>query len=42
MGIKEVQNKVREFDEARDWGEHWNIKDLLLNITEEGGEVRAA
>jgi NTP pyrophosphatase (non-canonical NTP hydrolase) len=39
MKIKEVQDKIREFDEARGWGEHWNIKDLLLNITEEGGEI---
>ena len=39
MRIKEAQNRVREFDVARGWDEHWNIKDLLLNITEEGGEL---
>lgn len=39
MDIKEAQDKVRRFDEARGWENSWNIKDLLLNITEEGGEV---
>jgi len=39
MGLKETQDKIREFDEARGWGDDWNIKDLLLNITEEGGEL---
>ena len=39
MKIKEAQDKIKEFDETRGWEEHWNIKDLLLNITEEGGEV---
>ena len=39
MDIKDAQNKIKMFDEARGWGEHWNIKDLLLNITEEGGEL---
>jgi NTP pyrophosphatase (non-canonical NTP hydrolase) len=39
MEIKELQDKIREFDEARGWEDNWNLKDLLLNITEEGGEV---
>ena len=39
MEVKEAQDKVKEFDVARDWGDHWDIKDLLLNITEEGGEL---
>jgi NTP pyrophosphatase (non-canonical NTP hydrolase) len=39
MEIKEAQNKIKEFDEARGWEDNWNIKDLLLNITEEGGEM---
>jgi NTP pyrophosphatase (non-canonical NTP hydrolase) len=39
MDIKEAQNKIREFDIARGWEDNWNIKDLLLNITEEGGEM---
>lgn len=37
--VKEAQKKIREFDEARGWDDNWNIKDLLLNITEEGGEL---
>ncbi|MBU0894731.1 MAG: hypothetical protein KKF48_00510 [Nanoarchaeota archaeon] len=39
MDIKELQNKLKEFDKARGWENDWNIKDLLLNITEEGGEL---
>jgi len=39
MNIKESQNKIKEFDKARGWDNTWNIKDLLLNITEEGGEL---
>ena len=39
MEIKEAQNKIKEFDQARGWKDNWNIKDLLLNITEEGGEL---
>ena len=39
MDIKEAQNKIKNFDEARGWGNDWDFKDLLLNITEETGEV---
>ncbi len=39
MEIKEAQNKIKKFDEARGWGEHWNLKDLALNVTEEVGEL---
>jgi|TARA_Y100000310_G_scaffold93516_1_gene90994 NTP pyrophosphatase (non-canonical NTP hydrolase) len=39
MDIKESQNKIRIFDEARGWSNHWNLKDLALNITEEVGEL---
>ncbi len=38
MTIKDAQDKINEFDKARGWEDNWNIKDLLLNITEEGGE----
>jgi len=38
MKIEEAQDKIKMFDEARGWKDNWNIKDLLLNITEEGGE----
>ena len=37
--MKEAQNKIKEFDLVRGWEDSWNIKDLLLNITEEGGEL---
>ncbi len=39
MNIKDAQDKIKQFDTARGWKEDWNIKDLLLNITEEGGEL---
>ena len=38
MEIKEAQDKIKAFDIARGWENGWNVKDLLLNITEEGGE----
>ncbi len=39
MDLKNAQDKIKEFDTARSWDKDWNLKDLLLNITEEGGEV---
>jgi len=39
MEIKKAQEKIKEFDKARGWENCWDIKDLLLNITEEGGEL---
>jgi NTP pyrophosphatase (non-canonical NTP hydrolase) len=39
MEIKKVQEKIKEFDEARGWEDSWNLKDLSLNITEEVGEL---
>ena len=39
MEISEAQKKLLMFDKARGWDKHWNLKDLLLNITEEGGEI---
>ena len=39
MEINEAQDKIKKFDELRGWQDDWNIKDLLLNITEEGGEL---
>ncbi len=39
MEIKEAQNKIKKFDEVRGWGNCWDLKDLLLNITEETGEL---
>ena len=37
--MRAFQEKIKEFDTARGWENGWNIKDLLLNITEEGGEL---
>ncbi len=39
MDIKESQNKIKMFDEARGWEDSWDLKDLMLNITEEVGEL---
>ena len=36
--MKAIQNKVKEFNEAREWGKVGEIKDLLLNMNEEIGE----
>lgn len=37
--VKESQDRIREFDKARGWEEHWSIKDLCLNMNEEIGEL---
>lgn len=37
--MKEQQEKIRKFDEARGWSDSWDLKDLMLNITEEVGEL---
>ena len=39
MKIKEAQDKIEEFDEARGWKGDWHLKDLALNVTEEVGEL---
>lgn len=39
MEIKEAQDKIKEFSKARGWENSWDIKDILLNMTEEGGEL---
>ena len=38
MNLSELQNKIREFDKARNWDKDWHVKDLSLNMTEEIGE----
>ena len=38
MEIQKAQEKIMEFDVARGWQNHWNLKDLALNINEEVGE----
>jgi len=37
--MQESQNKIKEFDKARNWDTHWDIKDLCLNMNEEIGEL---
>lgn len=37
--MKSIQDKVKKFNEERDWGKVWEIKDLLLNMNEEIGEM---
>ena len=39
MNLKEAQETVKQFDSERNWDNSWDVKDLLLNITEEGGEL---
>ena len=39
MEIKEIQEKIKKFNEDREWGKYWEIKDLLLNMNEEIGEM---
>jgi len=39
MDVKEAQDKIKKFDEARGWENSWDLKDLSLNITEEVGEL---
>lgn len=36
--MEEIQNKIKEFNDARGWSSHDSIKDLLLNMNEEIGE----
>jgi len=36
--MKESQDKVKKFNEERNWGKVWELKDLLLNMNEEIGE----
>lgn len=37
--MKQIQDKVKKFNEERNWGKVWEIKDLLLNMNEEIGEL---
>ena len=39
MDIKDLQKKIAEFDKARGWEDNWNLKDLMLNMNEEIGEL---
>jgi NTP pyrophosphatase (non-canonical NTP hydrolase) len=37
--MRNIQEKIKKFNEERDWGKVWEIKDLLLNMNEEIGEL---
>ena len=39
MDTKELQNKIRKFNQEREWGAVAEIKDLMLNMNEEIGEM---
>ena len=39
MDIKELQNKVIEFRDKRDWGQYHNSKDLAVSISLEAAEL---
>jgi len=39
MDIKELQNKVLEFRDERDWSQYHNPKDRLRSITLEAEEL---
>ena len=36
--MKEIQNKIKEFNDKRNWSTPSSIKELLLNMNEEIGE----
>ena len=38
MRLNNIQEKIKEFNEIRGWNSPEQIKDLLLNLTEEIGE----
>ncbi len=40
FGMNSFQKRIKEFSEARNWGQFHNPKDLLLGIVEEVGEIR--
>lgn len=39
MGIKEMQKKIKDFINARKWGETYQVYGIMLNIIEEIGEA---
>jgi hypothetical protein len=39
MDIKELQEKVIEFRDARDWAEYHNPKDLAISLSLEAAEL---
>ena len=39
METNELQNKIKKFNTEREWGKVGEIKDLMLNMNEEIGEM---
>lgn len=39
MELKEIQEKIKKFGDEREWSDPKIMKDLLLNMTEEIGEI---
>ncbi|MBI2043006.1 hypothetical protein HYT25_01310 [Candidatus Pacearchaeota archaeon] len=39
MELNEIQEKIRKFNDEREWSTLEHMKDLLLNMTEEVGEM---
>lgn len=39
METKELQGRIKKFNEDRNWGEVGEVKDLMLNMNEEIGEM---
>jgi len=37
--MRETQNKIKKFNDVREWSDPGCIKDLLLNLNEEIGEI---
>lgn len=37
--MKQTQEQIKQFNDARDWSTPHSIKDLMLNMTEEIGEM---
>lgn len=37
--MEDIQEKVKKFNEERDWGKIGELKDLMLNMNEEIGEM---
>ena len=39
IDLNEVQDRIKKFNDDREWSAEGSIKDLLLNMTEEIGEL---
>jgi len=39
MDLSKIQNQIKEFNDERDWSTPHSVKDLMLNMSEEIGEL---